>query len=245
MTTHPRPLVLGHRGASADHPENTRDAFAGAVEQGADGVELDVRINRLGELIVHHDAWYRDGRTLWEVELSAAPEGTCDLAAALEVCVGLLVNVEIKNDPSDVGGDHVPHSLEVADAVVDLLAARGGTDRVVVSSFDAPTLARVVECAPGLPTGFLVPDPRSSPDLVERVAAAGHVAVHPWEACVDAELVERCGRSGLAVNTWTVDDPARARELAALGVHCVITNRPAVILEALTPPPDATAPDGR
>ena len=245
MTSTPRPLVLGHRGASADHPENTQEAFAGAVEQGADGVELDVRINRFGELIVHHDAWYRDGRTVWDVALGDAPAGTCDLAAALEVCAGLLVNVEIKNDPSDLGGDHVPHSSEVADAVVDLLGARGGADRVIVSSFHAATLARIVERDPGLPTGFLTPDPGAVPDLLARLADAGHTALHPWDPCVDAGLVERCVDRGLEVNTWTVDDPARAVELAAMGVAGIITNVPALVLGALPGAlPGASDPSG-
>src|SRR5512138_1004030 len=51
-----RPLVLGHRGASADAPENTLAAFRLAVDQGADGVELDVWRCATGEVVVHHDA---------------------------------------------------------------------------------------------------------------------------------------------------------------------------------------------
>jgi glycerophosphoryl diester phosphodiesterase len=49
-------VVIGHRGASADFPENTLDAFAGAAAQGADWVELDVRATSDGVLVVHHDA---------------------------------------------------------------------------------------------------------------------------------------------------------------------------------------------
>ena len=49
--------ILGHRGASADFPENTLDALLGAVEQGADGVELDVIQCGSGELVVCHDEW--------------------------------------------------------------------------------------------------------------------------------------------------------------------------------------------
>src|SRR2546430_8718923 len=50
-----RPLVLGHRGASADAPENTLASFRLAIEQGADGVELDVWRCGTGEIVVHHD----------------------------------------------------------------------------------------------------------------------------------------------------------------------------------------------
>ena len=55
-------VVIGHRGASADFPENTLDAFAGAAAQGADWVELDVRATSDGILVVHHDAVLPDGR---------------------------------------------------------------------------------------------------------------------------------------------------------------------------------------
>ena len=47
--------ILGHRGASAEFPENTIEAFLGAAEQGADGVELDVMRCASGELVVCHD----------------------------------------------------------------------------------------------------------------------------------------------------------------------------------------------
>lgn len=228
-------LVLGHRGASATHPENTLAAFREAVAQGADGVELDVRLNAAGELIVHHDAWYRDGRTLWDVPLSAAPFGTCDLTAALDACSGLLVNVEVKNSPGDLGGDHVRHSVDVADAVVDLLDAREWVDRVIVSSFDALTLERIVERSADLPTGFLIADPRSRESIIEEIADRGHQAVHPWDPCVDADLVDRCAAVGLSVNTWTVNDGARAVELASFGVDAVITDAPDRILAAVRP----------
>src|SRR5512133_799359 len=50
-----RPLVLGHRGASAEAPENTLAAFRLAMEQGADGFELDVRRCATGEVVIVHD----------------------------------------------------------------------------------------------------------------------------------------------------------------------------------------------
>ena len=235
MSTSRIPLVVAHRGASADHPENTVAAFSGAVEQGADGVELDVRLTASGQLIVHHDAWYLDGRTVWGTPLDDAPSGTCDLRAALDACRGVLVNVEIKNDPGDLG-EGVEWSTDPADAVAELLrdrTASPGEDRVIVSSFDAATLDHFHGVAPEVPTGVLVADLNAHPDAPERAVAAGHRALHPWEHFVDADLVERCRALGLDINTWTVDDPVRIAELAALGVAAVITNRPAVALDAV------------
>ena len=50
-----RPLVIAHRGASADAVENTRAAFRLAREQSADGVELDVLRCGSGEVVVVHN----------------------------------------------------------------------------------------------------------------------------------------------------------------------------------------------
>ncbi|MGH9167107.1 MAG: glycerophosphodiester phosphodiesterase, partial [Acidimicrobiia bacterium] len=57
MTRQPVPLAaIAHRGSSLAHPENTMEAFRAAQAEGADMIELDVRLSRDGQLIVHHDA---------------------------------------------------------------------------------------------------------------------------------------------------------------------------------------------
>ncbi|HLU41847.1 MAG TPA: glycerophosphodiester phosphodiesterase, partial [Microthrixaceae bacterium] len=70
----PSVLVIAHRGASADHRENTIEAFHGAREQGADWVELDVRRSADGALVVHHDPVYADGRTVARVAADDRPD---------------------------------------------------------------------------------------------------------------------------------------------------------------------------
>jgi glycerophosphoryl diester phosphodiesterase len=236
-------LIIGHRGASADHPENTIEAFTGAREQGADGVELDVRLTADGALIVHHDPIYRDGRTVWDTPCDERPAGVPVLEAALDACAGMFVNVEIKNSPGDLGGDHVPHTTEVADRVLGLLASRaaaGPADDVLVSCFDLVTLDRVRALDAELRTGFLVLDPgaaidvgSTTTDAVTVAAERGHDALHPWDPFVDDALVERCASLGLRLNTWTVDDEDRIRALAALGVDGVVTNVPGRARQAL------------
>src|SRR2546423_3094996 len=90
-------LILGHRGASAHRPENTLDAFLEARRLGADGVELDVRRTADDALAIHHDATLPDGRRLIDLTVAQLPGSVPLLEAALEVCEGLTVNVEIKN----------------------------------------------------------------------------------------------------------------------------------------------------
>lgn len=224
------PLVLGHRGASADAPENTLVAFERAREQGADGVELDVRRCAEGDLVLHHDAALPDGRVVAHTARAALPASVPTLAEALDTCAGLLVNVEIKNSPFDP--DHDP-GRTVADDVVALLRERGGRDRVIVSSFDLATVDRVKALDATVPTGFLTFVDPIGPESVQLAADRGHDAVHPHEGTVDAGLVGVAHDLGLEVNVWTVDDVERIRALAALGVDAIVTNVPAVALAAL------------
>lgn len=238
MTNDPLPAIWAHRGASGDFHENTREAFVGALEQGADWVELDVRLTRDGHLVVNHDAAYPDGRGVWATPVDSRPDGVLLLDQALDACRGMGVNIEIKNSPGDLGDAHepgdgaVPHDLEVADAVVEVALASG--IEVLISSFDESTLQRVRSLEPRVATGFLVFDLNADPQLPERAAAAGDVAVHPWEPFVDGPFVERCERLGLKINAWTVDDQDRVVELARLGVGAVITNYPALTRRSLT-----------
>lgn len=226
-------LVIGHRGASAAHPENTEAAFRGAIAQGADGVELDVRRTADGTLAVCHDETLPDGRALLSLSRAELPPSTPVLEDVLEVCRGLaMVNTEIKNWPDDNDFD-ATESLAIA--VVTLLSARGELDdnRNLVSSFHLATIDRVRELAPTVPTGWLlgrIPDVAA---LIERAAERGHRAVHPHHAFVNDELVARAHDAGIRVNAWTCDEPERIRWLAEVGVDAVITNMPDVALEAL------------
>lgn len=228
--------IFAHRGASADAPENTLDAFRLAVEQGADGVELDVRVGRDGSLVVHHDPDVADGRAIRDLDRGDLPADVPLLDAALDACAGLVVNVEIKNLPRD---DDFDATLSVVDSVVSLLRSRDGRDDVIVSCFHLPTLDRVREVAPEIPTAFLTYLSPPAADSVPLAVRGGHATIHPHWASVDGALVDAAHAAGLAVNVWTVDDPDELRRLAGLGVDGVVTNVPAVartVLEA-TPEP--------
>ena len=155
------------------------------------------------------------------------------LHEALDACAGMGVNVEIKNSPGDLGDEGSDNGLEVADLVVSLVTQRDAGQPIQISSFDEPTLARVKELAPALPTAQLLFDLHSDPEAVDRAAAAGHEAINPWDPFVDEALCARCAELGLEINPWTVDDPDRIRALAALGVTGIITNTPAAALAAL------------
>jgi glycerophosphoryl diester phosphodiesterase len=227
-------LVIAHRGASAAFPENTVAAFQGAVDQGADGVELDVRRSADGALVLSHDDTLADGTVVVETARADLPADLPVLADALDVCAPLaVVNIEIKNWPDDRDFDPTE---QLAAAVVALLEERGELDdgRNLISCFHLPTVDRVHALAPDLATAWLLGPVDDAPKLIERAAGRGHVAIHPHHAFVNAELVQLAHDAGLAVNTWTCDDPERIRWLADQGVDAVVTHVPDVALAALS-----------
>ncbi len=218
-------LVLGHRGASAAAAENTPEAFALADRMGADGVELDVRRVADGRLLVAHDPL---PESLTDIDALGLPS----LAEVLDACGDrMLVNVEIKNSKTEPGYDP---TMAMVVPVIDELRRRGpgAIDRWLISSFSWSTVAACREYAPEIATGCLT-SAAVDESTIERLAAAGHRALHPWEAQLDEVLVARCRRHGLAVNTWTCNDPARLIELAGLGVDGVCTDVPDAALHAL------------
>ncbi|MDH3679763.1 MAG: glycerophosphodiester phosphodiesterase [Acidimicrobiia bacterium] len=225
--------VIGHRGASATHPENTIEAFRAAAEQGAHGVELDVRRSADDVLVVFHDAHLPDGRVVRDVASADLPPTIPTLAEALEACADSWINIEVKNMPDDPDYDS-EHGLSVA--VAGLILAFDASDRVIVSSFDISSVDRIRSIDPTIPTAWLVWGGADPGSLIDRSVAHGLQAIHPSDLLVDESFVRRAHDAGLAVNVWTVDDPDRIRQLAALGVDGIITNAPADALDALARP---------
>ena len=228
-------LVLAHRGANREAPENTVPAFRRAVELGADGVELDVHRTADGALVVHHDAATPAGilAEMAVAEIAEALPSVPRLEEALDVCAGFLVNVEIKNMPRDPAFDPTHRA---AGLLVDLLASRSGRDRVLVSSFNLQTVDRVRDLAPGLPTALLTVglDPVAA---LAVVTAHGHRALHPdahsLAGGLAADAVADAHAQDIEVNVWTVNDPDEIVRLADAGVDAVITDVPDVALRAL------------
>ena len=231
-----RPLVIAHRGASADALENTLAAFELARTQGADGVELDVARCRSGEVVVFHDddLWRLAGRpdavrdldwpTLRAIDLGRGQHMPL-LDDVLAATAPLLVNIELKSAPS------WPARLAddgLAGAVAALIARHDAAARVLVSSFDPLLLGRFRLRAPEVPTGLLFASDQARPYREAWPATLLRpAALHPEGLLVDARQLRRWHGRGFAVNVWTVDDPAELRLLCALGVDGVITNRPA------------------
>lgn len=248
-----RPRVFAHRGARAHAPENTIAAFSRGMDDGADGVELDVRTSADGEVIVLHDpdlarvtegrdrrrAQDLSARELAAVELS--PETKVPrLADVLDWAAerSAAVNVELKHDAHD--------KAALVAGVTRLLVGRSRiAEQVIFSTFDPELLARVALALPRVPRAFLVHDGQR---LARTFVApgvchvTGAVALHPQRTLCSPARVEEWRRQGLVVNVWTVNDPREARDLAALGVDGLIGDDPAALLAALDQGPNDGGP---
>lgn len=232
-----RPLVLGHRGAPRDALENTLAAFGAARDQGADGVELDVHRSADGVLVVHHDAAVEGLGLLadhTQAEIRERVPSVPTLEEVFDLCTGMLVNVEVKNSPHDADFD--PHD-RAADAVVQLVQSRDLYDSVLVSSFHLPTIDRVHTLDPRIDTGYLVVVDPLPLDALEIAHSHGHRALHPHLAALGEAfapaVVTRAQELGLALNVWTVNDPAEIIRLAQLGINAIVTDTPRIAKDAL------------
>jgi glycerophosphoryl diester phosphodiesterase len=133
----------------------------------------------------------------------------------------MVVNVEIKNDPTQPG--HDPGEM-VAAVTAAAIAEAGWTDRVIVSSFQASTL-RAVQAADGrLPLGVLWPFLTDIEAGLAQAVAEGWAAVHPFVTEAGPELVKRAQGAGLSVNVWTVNARHDLSALVQLGVEAIITD---------------------
>ncbi len=228
--------VYAHRGCTVGYAENTLEAFAEAKRLGADGVELDVRLTADGALAVHHDPVIEGLGPVADLTVSDLPARVPLLADALAVCDGLVVDVEIKNDPAQPGHDP---GESVAALTAAAIAEAGWTERVIVSSFQASTL-RAAQVADGrLRLGALWSVFADADAALDLAVEEGWHAVHPFVTAISPGLVERAHGAGLAVNVWTVNSPQDLAALVELGVDGVITD---LLANALSIARGGTAP---
>ena len=199
------PLVIAHRGACWDAPENTPAAFELAVDQGADYVEFDVRLAPDGRLVLHHDPLPDpcppDLPTLDET------------LALLDGRIGLAV--EIKEEAA------------AEPTMRALRAHRIDSASLVVLSFDACTLEAARRLAPDVRL-VLNCGRRADP-----AAATDFWGLSFHNAIASPEQIRLAQSFDLATFVFTVNKPPRMLELAELGVDGIFTDRPALLRETL------------
>ncbi|HEY5311733.1 MAG TPA: glycerophosphodiester phosphodiesterase family protein [Pirellulales bacterium] len=246
------PAIVAHRGASRDAPENTLAAIRLGFEQGADFVEVDLRLTADQQIVLMHDAGSKRtggvdiavaAQTLAELKMldvgsfkaaKWAGQRVPTLSEALAaVPPGKGMFLELKTGP-----EIVPKLAET------LAASQVSPEQIVIIAFNFATITAAKRRLPKYRSLWLVspkqPD-KGAPwsPAAESIAAQAQGAVDGLDlkACgaIDSKLMQHLKSAGLPVYVWTVNDLATARRMRDLGVSGITTDRPRWLRDTLTP----------
>lgn len=230
-------LIYGHRGACVDVQPNTVEAFKRAVEQGADGVELDVRRTRDDAMVIFHDERPSPGATPFvEMDLSEIKRTTPWVPTLDEAWDALgpsaLLNIEIKNIYGQA--DYDP-TQRVATGVTRWIAEHDTGDRILVSSFNTQALDTVKALDPTVRTGLLSMSWLDPIVALQQARDGGHVSsnLSLIRTLAGAEQIVRAA-GDLDVLVWTVNDPDHALTFADAGIAGIFTDDPGLMVKALS-----------
>jgi glycerophosphoryl diester phosphodiesterase len=214
-----RPLLLGHRGARASHhiPENTLASFELCLEHACDGFEFDVRRSADGQAVICHDPIVHDR------EISRTPSANLRLPLLDEVLGSFtsraFLDIELK-----VSG--------LERNTLALLRRHPVQERHVVSSFLPEVLSSLHELDRSVPLG-LICETRAELNRWRDLSVAW---VMPQFDLLDSVLFEELQAAGKKIMVWTVNQEARLREFAKLGVHAVISDETELAARVLFAP---------
>lgn len=231
--------VTAHRGASAFYPENTMAAFEGAIEFGADWIELDVQQSKDGKLFVMHDhSFYRTtglrdfswNLTFDEIEQLDAGSFFSDTYAgekvpSLEEVIQLAkenhvrLNIEIKPSAND---------RDIEKNVVDLVREMDFVDSCVVSSQMYSSLQKVKDYDPEISTLYVMSLAYGN---INRLTAADSFSMEAGNAT--PSMVSRIHNAGKQIYVWTVNNRKTINRMIDLNVDNIITDRVALVQECI------------
>lgn len=252
-----KPLIIGHRGASAVAPENTMAAFREAIVVGADGIEFDVRLTRDGVPVVIHDATLRRTGGLsqriaevtwaelaqvdvgsWFARKQKLPSG----AFANETVPGLaeLFTLYQSNNSTlylEMKCDAPVEYAPLAEACCLMIEEFGLKDRVMIECFQLPALRIVKEIDANIKTVALFEPSLSNPSvlsdqsIISKASEVGATALALHHRLVRKSLVEKAKANGMHVAVWTVDDPSWIERARTIGIDALITNDPSKFIQ--------------
>lgn len=251
------PLIIGHRGASAIAPENTLAAFARAIQDGADGIEFDVRLSQDGVPVVIHDAkltrtgliegvvaqlsaevlgktdvgsWFAQRSAAHDINFSGETLPSLEQVFDLFAESEALLYLEMKSE----AGDEKRLAAEVAGAITKHAIAK----RVIVSSFDLSLVRAVKVIDPAIRTAALFEPKVSLPTTLvwknklialAKACEADEICLH--HTLAGRRLTEHARKSHLEVVVWTVDNPQWIERAQSSGIKALITNDPASMVQ--------------
>ena len=242
---HARPIIFAHRWASAVAPENTLEAFDLAFQQGAQGIELDAKLSRDGEVVVIHDTTVdrtTDGHgrvasmSLKQLEsLNAgnannASFSKCKIPTLEEVFDAFgrrgIINVELTNyvTPGDM----------LVEKVCSLISKHGLQDSILLSSFLGRNLNASARLLPSVHRGLLaLPGWLGIWQRSFGFMLGNYQCLHAWLQDVDQHQVLRVHRLGRLILVWTVNTGEDVLKLKEWGVDGIFTDDPEMAVHLL------------
>jgi len=241
----PRPIIFAHRGDVAHAPENTLPAFQQALQNGADGVELDVKLTADGHVIVIHDSTVdrtTDGKgrveslTLEAIRKLDAGKWFNEKFADTKVplleevfeVVGRdkMINIELKYCTARHGG--------LVIKTCELIKRHNNQSQILFSSFFPSSLKVAAQTLPEIPRGLLAM--HGFLGLWARSFGfmfGDYQALHPHISSTSKEQIQRAHRLNRRVHVWTVNTPEEINQLKEWGVDGIITDDPQMVVRAL------------
>jgi len=208
-------------------------AFDKAREAGADGIELDVRLDADGNVVVFHDS---------DLERLTGQRGTIEQTSAaarkelrvrgepIALLADVLHSYKLEIDV-EIKVNRAGREAALVEATAKVIQASGRSDEILVSSFDPIALVQFHRYLPEVALGYIFAEDQALPLRRGWAAmAVGASLVHPQHTLCTKKTVGAWQRAGTPINVWTVDDPAELLRLAELGVDGVFTNDPAMAL---------------
>ncbi len=252
QATEQGPLIVAHRGASHDRPENTVAAFEEAWEQGSDAIEGDFFLTRDGKIVCFHDRTTKriagvdrrvEDQTLEELQALdvGAWKGEPYAGMRMPVLADVLALVpEGKQVFLDIKSG--PQIVQPMRAVIDQSDLT--PDQIVVIAFNAEVVAETRRRIPEVQTYWLLSHRQDeqtgewTPSLDDVLATLRRIDAHGLSMRANAEVateafVAALSEADFEFHTWTVNDPPTAIRFAELGVDSITTDRPAFIRNAL------------
>ena len=223
-------LIYAHRGASIDFPELTAAAYQGAIAQGADGFECDLRLSRDEIPLLWHNASLAEQTShsgligeMKFAEIKRVSPDVLTLDEFFDIALASSKAVLLETKHPVLSGNRIE------EIVAQKIEARGILKKIDLSviSFSWGAIEKLHRINRNIPTGFLVR--KSVPFIASRLSSASAIAIGISQLRVKPELIERVRASGRATYVWTVDEESDVKFCRDLGVDILITNKPAQV----------------
>ncbi len=230
-------LIIAHRGAAGAFPENTLASIGGAVDAGADWVEIDVQETADGEVVVFHDSDFMklsgDPTKIWDVtsaDLDRLDIGSWfDPRFADERVPSLTDALSAVRDRATllIELKYYGHDKDLEAQVIAAVEQAGMSDQIAIMSLKYPAVEKMRSLRPGWQTGALA------------ATAAGDIAALDVDfvavnaVTANTRLVRRLREQNKKLFVWTVNNPLDMSAMLSLGVDGLITDEPELAREVI------------